>query len=384
MSEIVELVKRHEEYRSRSLNLVASENVLSRTALSVLSTDLNGRYAADFYGGNRYIKEIIDRVDELLKALFNVDFASSKPVSGTISLVATILALSKKEDRVGILHFENGGFPLQIEAFSRIPVYLEYDPYKHNIDIDKTVELLLKEKPKLVILGASRILFPQPIREIAETVHDYGGYVCYDGSHVLGLIAGGEFQDPIGEGADVLVGSTHKTFPGPQGGAFLTNDVEIYRSYLELIELPFTLVDNPHVARIAALGVTVEEMLKFGRDYAKQVIVNAKRLAESLGDLGLELEAKELGYTKSHQIYISNKYDRLEIKRRLEEAGIFIDTLGRMGSQEVTRRGMGEREMEKIAKLTIDVISGEDTVSVRETVIELASNFNKVHYSFDE
>lgn len=384
MSKILELIRAHEKYRALGINLVASENVLSQTVLRVLSSDLNGRYAAELYGGTKYIREIIEETKSLLAELFKAEYASPKPVSGTISVVATLLSFTKRGDKVAILHFKDGGFPLNIQAYDRVPIYFPYDNVNLNIDVDKAIELLSNEKPSLVFLGASRFLFPHPVREISELVHEYGGKVCYDGSHVLGLIAGGTFQDPLSEGADMLIGSTHKTFPGPQGGVFLTNEKRFLQEFESFLNRPYTLVDNPHVARIAALGVAAEEMIKFGRDYAKMVISNSKSLAEELNRKGVNVLGREKGYTQSHQIILSVKEKSEDVKNKLENVKIFIDAIGRIGTQEVTRRGMKKSEMRKIAELISKTIRDQDVESVKREVSKLASKFNSVKYSFDE
>ncbi len=123
-----------------------------------------------------------------------------------------------------------------------------------TIDIKASKDIIYRERPKLIILGASFILFPHPVKEIAEIAKDVGALTIYDGSHVLGLIAGNSFQDPLREGADILLGSTHKTFPGPQGGIIITNNDEIYETLKNFLDFPPVMVDNPHINRIAALG----------------------------------------------------------------------------------------------------------------------------------
>jgi len=155
--------------------------------------------------------------------------------------------------------------------------------------------------------GASFILFPHPVREISDLVEDIGALLIYDGSHVLGLIAGGEFQDPLREGAQILLGSTHKTFPGPQGGIILTNDEDLAKNLSEFLGFPPVMVDDPHVNRIAALGITVEEMIKYGKDYAKHVINNAKFFAKKMHKLGLNVAYPDKDFTESHQIHLRER-----------------------------------------------------------------------------
>ena len=383
MDKILELIKQHTDMRKKALNLVASENILSETALNALRSDLNGRYAAELYGGTKIIKEIIDITVNRLKELFKVDYVNVKPVSGTISVIATLLAFTRPGDKVGILNFRDGGFPLNIKGYNRVPVYLPYNNETYTIDAGKAVDLLSEEKPQLVFLGASRIQFSHPVKQVAETVHDYGGIVAYDGSHVMGLIAGRKFQDPLREGADLLIGSTHKTFPGPQGGLILTNDENINKKIEDVLSRPYMLVDNPHVARIAALGVTALEMLKFGESYAANIVKNSKKLAEELAKRGLKVKAARLGYTETHQILLDDVLDGMALKEKLERANIFIDAIGRIGTQEITRRGMLEQDMVKIAELISHAINDRNPENLKGAVAKFASKFNKVHYSLD-
>ncbi len=384
MDEILELINHHTNMRNNALNLVASENIMSESALSALKSDLNGRYAAELYGGTRIIREIVDVAVSRLKELFKVNYVNVKPVSGTVSVIATLLAFTKPGDKVGILSFKNGGFPLNIEGYDRVPVYLPYNNETFTIDEEKIVKLLSEEKPKLVFLGASQILFPHPVKQVAETVRDYGGIVVYDGSHVMGLIAGGKFQDPLREGADLLIGSTHKTFPGPQGGLILTNDNNVREEIEKVLSRPYMLVDNPHVARIAALGITTLEMIKYGKSYAQNIVKNSKKLAEELTRRGIKVKAAKLGYTKTHQIILEGVSDGVALKDKLEKVNIFIDAIGRIGTQEVTRRGMLEKNMVKVAELIYEAIKEKNLDNLKERVAEFAGKFKKVHYSLDE
>ena len=316
--QILGLIEKHEKMRNSALNLIASENILSQDALRMLSSDLNGRYAADLYGGTRYIREIVKITENLIKKLFKAKYVSVKPVSGTVAVLAALHAFSKPGNPVAILNFTYGGFPLNLSGYLRKPIYLPYSEEKLNIDVDRAVDALSKSKPKLVFLGASRILFPHPVKDIAETVHDYGGVLVYDGSHVLGLIAGGVFQDPLREGADCLLGSTHKTFPGPQGGVILCNDENVMREINEMLSRPYMLVDNPHVARIAALGITADEMLNFGREYAENIVKNSKRLGVKLKKLGLNVKGENLGFTETHQLLLNLDASGYILKEKLE------------------------------------------------------------------
>jgi glycine hydroxymethyltransferase len=251
-----------------------------------------------------------------------------------------------------------------------------------NITVDEATDLILREKPKVVIFGASIILFPHPLRALAKASQDIGAHVGYDGSHVLGLIAGGEFQDPLREGSKALFGSTHKSFFGPQGGIIL-GDKEHGEIIKKRIHPEF--VDNAHWNRIAALTLALAEMKTYGKDYARQVVRNAQTLAKALAEDGFPVACPKLGHTRSHQVLL--KYGDYKeggvIARKLEKANIIADSGVRLGVCEATRRGMKENEMRRIAAFMKRVIvDNEDPNSVKGDVTKFVEEFQEIAYCF--
>jgi len=380
------LIKSHENYRRKTLNLIPSENILSPKALKALSTDLAGRYALkpEFYGGTKYIHELWTYAEELTRKLFKVDHVLLEPLSGHIAAILVSHTFAKGR-RLATLSSGDGGYP----GYERIKIpdligaeLIELPSSKEYFTpiVEASVRIIEEKKPELVVLGGSMILFPHPVKEFSETVHSYGGILAYDASHILGLIAGGVFQDPIREGADLVYASTHKTFPGPQGAVVLTNNLDVYEKLSENIY--HKIVDNIHLNRLAAYAVTVEEMLRYGSVYAKKVVENAKHLASSLDSLGVPLKAKDRGYTESHQIVldIQDSEARVKVRDRLEECGIIADAGVRFGTNEVTRRGMGKREMEKIAKLIYRAMEGEDPKKIKREVQTLLRRFRTLKF----
>lgn len=386
MSRSWEIIRAHERYRRSTLNLIPSENVMSPAALKALSTDLSGRYALrpEFYAGTRYIHELWSYAEEISRKLFGAEYVILEPLSGHVAAILVSHTFSKN-GKIAALAAEFGGYPGY--GVSKIPdlvgaelVLLPPSREYFVPDVDEGVRVIEREKPSLVVLGGSMMLFPHPVREFSEAVHRHGGVLAYDASHVLGLIAGGVFQDPLREGADVVYASTHKTFPGPQGGLILTNDREIYEKLSGNIF--HKIVDNIHLNRLAAYAVTVEEMTKHGARYARKIIENSKSLGYFLDSNGIPVKAKDRGYTESHLIILDLKDDdeRRRIRDRLEECGIVADAGVRFGTNEVTRRGMGKREMEKIAKLVARAIKGEDPPKIRKEVKELVRRFSTVKF----
>jgi glycine hydroxymethyltransferase len=247
----------------------------------------------------------------------------------------------------------------------------------YKIDLNSTIEVIEKNKIKIAILGSSLILFKQPVKELAKLNIIIG----YDGSHVLGLIAGQAFQDPLKEGAIALFGSTHKSFFGPQGGIFLSNeDFGIDKMILH------KLVDNAHWNRIAALTWALLEMKHFGKEYAHQIIKNSQALAKNLYERKFPIAGEEYGFTESHQVLmIFQDYKKnVDFAKKLEEANIIVDCGIRLGVNEVTRRGMKEKEMERMAELIERVYKNEDIEKVRQDVIKLRKEFDDIEYRFKD
>jgi glycine hydroxymethyltransferase len=381
------LMKAHLDWRlGNCLNLLASENFSSPAVREMLSTDLSNRYTSPegFYMGTRYIDQIQAETEELARDVFGAKYADVRPLSGHSTDMILLTGLTKPGDKVMVVDKSCGGYPgISQDAFPKLyglqVCEFPFDKTRFNIDAAKASEVVQRESPKLVIFGASLILFPHPVQALADSCRAVGAKVAYDGSHVLGLIAGKQFQDPLREGAGVLVGSTHKSLFGPQGGMILANE---YEDQLRTATYP-SIVDNAHWNRIAALYVALSEAKKFGGKYATQVIKNSKALANALNDHGIALIAKENGFTQSHQtiVDVPSEGHGLRQARRLEEANIIVDMGIRIGTSEETRRGMREPEMERIAELIARVwVKNEPPKSVRKEVKRLRREFSSIRY----
>ena len=352
---IIDLVHQNELFRTENLNMIVSENVLSSKVKEALAIQ-HSRYHADFYGGTQVFKEIYTQTQALVREVFNCKHVFLSPLSGNMAVVAVILAFTKPKEKIAILPLSPaGGYPINIEYFDRIRVNIPFNHDEFNIDLDRTLKILSQEKPKLVFLGSSLFLFPHPITPIANIVHEYGGIIAYDGSHVLGLIGGGQFQDPLNEGADVLLGSTHKSFPGPQGGIIVSNIAhEELEDVIGIEPLKgIVLVDNIHNSRIAALGVSFEEFKEYGTNYAQQVIKNSKTLAYNLDSHNIPLHGKEKGFTESHQVLmkIQDFNEGAKLRDLLMEYRIVTDAGMRFGTAELTRLGFQEKEIGKLGDI---------------------------------
>ncbi|MBN1330185.1 MAG: hypothetical protein JXA54_11990 [Candidatus Heimdallarchaeota archaeon] len=388
----IELVEAHTFYRKEGINLVASENCSSPLVRSMLASDLVNRYSADFYGGTTFIQKIITKTESLVRELFDADFTNISPLSGNLCDLTLIYGLTKQNNKIMLVNSgENGGYPLDIDFFGRKKITFSYSIKDMNILINENIEAIKKLKPSLVIFGSSFIPFPHPIKEItSEFINQKSITFAYDGSHVLGLIAGKQFQDPLREGCSVLVGSTHKSFPGPQGGLIVTNDMnqnDLFSSILDLnLEKGIRLVDNKHPNRIAALGIATLEMIEFGQAYAQQIVKNSKALAKALYENGVPVKFKHLDYTESHQIILEsiNYEHSIEIRDRAAKIGLFFDAGIRLGTSEVTRMGMSELEMKEIADIIARVYFDDISSEISRRVKDLARIFSKPMYCFND
>lgn len=338
--------------------------------------------------GTRFLDETERTGEKLACKVFGSDTADLRPLSGHISDLIFLSCFTKANDTILCVSAVNGGYPgIGKKGLCRLlnlqNLDLPFSEESMNVLVQEATDLMLLKKPAVIIFGASLFLFPHPVRQLAKTASEIGATVGYDGSHVLGLIAGENFQDPLREGASVLFGSTHKSFFGPQGGIILadTEHGEIIKSRI----YP-ALVDNAHWNRIAALTLALAEMSKFGKAYSKQVIANAQVLAKALVDSGFPVACADLGCTSSHQVFLD--YGGFgkggKIARQLEKANVIVDCGVRLGLSEVTRRGMKKAEMHRIAEfLDRVVVKQEKAAVVKHDVEQFMEDFQTVEYCFE-
>ena len=345
------------------------------------------RYTADdnFYKGSRFMDELETLGEKLACEVFGADWASLRPLSGHSADMILVSTLCEPGDSILTVNHADGGYPGLSEQgyppiFGLRNLYFPFDSGRMNIDVEKTRVLIEDEKPRLVVFGQSFFLFPHPVKDLVDSCKSVGANVAYDGSHVLGLMAGGEFQQPFDEGVELLLGSTHKSFFGPQGGIMLGRST--IESQVKARQFP-GLVDNAHWNRIAALAWTLDELRRKGAKYAAQVVANAKTLAKCLHERGLPVKCVDCGFTESHQVLLDLKDDR-EANRladSLEQANMIADRGIRLGTNEMTRRGMKTREMARIADMIVAVYKGEDPGKVKREAIRLRKEFNTILYT---
>jgi glycine hydroxymethyltransferase len=412
LDKIIKIVEDHNKWRREEcINLIASESVMSPLAEKLFVSDFGGRYNEHtglerHYKGTKHAFDIEELCNNIFREKFNTKFVDIRPISGGIANLAAYTAFTKPGDILVSPGIPNGAHVSHTEwglagvrglkNFDMI-----FDHEKMNVNVEKTVDLIKKVKPKIVMLGASMFLFPHPIKEIKDSIDD-DIKIIYDSAHVLGLVYNNEFQKPLEEGADIITSSTHKTFQGPQGGIVIGNNKLDENDWKSIQKAIFPgIVYNFHIHRFPSLAITALEMNEFGRDYAKQVIQNAKALAKALTDQGFNVLCPNLGFTESHQVLVDVKEfgGGKIVADTFENCNIICNKMAlpwdsphdatknpsgiRLGTQELTRFGMKEKEMEAISSFFRDVIiDNEDIEKIKKDVIDFRKSFQQVKYCF--
>jgi len=418
-NQVFQLLEQHHQWFTNSLPLIASENIPSPAVREAVLSDFGNRYAEGWtgervYAGCKYIDQVEQVCIDLAKQLFRIDFADVRPISGVCANLVAYTTFTSPGDTMLALAIPAGGhismgkkeFGGTAGAVRGLNVeYFPFDTEEMNIDVDATEKKIQKlaqegKKPTLAMFGGSVLPFPHPVRELTTIFQQHDSKICFDAAHVAGLVAGGQFQDPLHEGADAMTASTHKTLPGPQGGVILSkseNGEKIKKS-----TFPGN-VSNHHLHHLAGKAIMFAEMLAFGKEYASQIVKNSQALAQALHERGFQVLGEKKGFTKSHLLVADiTKYgDGKTIEKKLEDANIILNRnllpydikAGRhfeapggirAGVSEVTRLGMKESDMVEIADLmTRVVVKGEDSRRVADDVAEFRKGFQRVQYAFE-
>jgi glycine hydroxymethyltransferase len=426
ISDILKIVEKQNKWRgSETLNMIASENTQSQAVRNVECSDFMGRYAEGhpnteiatnrYYEGTAYIDQLESMATREIIELAKCTHADVRPISGNQANTAVALGILRGGDTVIVNSIDTGGHishnPIgifgrriqirgqQLTVGTDDSISLHYWPTTddgYHIDAQKGIDLIEKTSPKLVVMGKSLFLFPEPIEQIAEICHAKNIPILYDAAHVLGLIVGDQFQDPFREGAHFIAASAHKTFPGPQRGVILGNvhsDQELkWWSSIDRGIMPGSS-SNHHLHTIPGFLIAIREMKEHGKAYAAQIVSNAKALGQALSDNGGHVEASEFGFTKSHQIALNvSAYGTAkEMAKQLAENNIILNynmlpgdkdpknpSGLRIGVQELTRFGMKEAEMGEVAELMNASLKGKN---VKDEVIKLRNRFKELHYT---
>jgi glycine/serine hydroxymethyltransferase len=447
LTELAEKVAENNIWRQRKcFNLIPSENTPSLFVKLCEISDPSGRYAEHktalkketeslagtgalkgdqvyYYQGADFIYHMEQRLKTEFAAFLGATEVESRPVSGQMANEIVFKGLVK------FLSANPEGFPslsgtgrlqcvmnndlnygghLSAQPYGALFNYAESNlvnfpadqknPYK--TDIEKALSLLTKNRPALIVFGKSMFLHPEPIQEIRaciDTIPDYRPLVMYDGAHVLGIL-GPHFQDPLAEGAQVVTGSTHKTFFGPQRGIIASKLPEgsSYRKlWTEIVARTFPgSTSNHHLGTQLAMLAATMEMNAFKDGYQLQVLTNARAFAKACAVEGIPVEGgEEEGYTRTHQtiIRLTSFGDAKEIASRLEANNIITNYQAlpgdetfyrpsgiRMGVQEMTRFGMKESDFSTLARFIADVVVRKKTVAAE--VAEFRKKFQTMQY----
>jgi len=403
LKDIDALLQKHTDYREGCLNLIASENYSSEKVRSYLGCDFGNRYGCYTtmkpeerdYTGNKYINEFEMDTQELIKDIFHARYADLRPIGGHMAGMSVVLALLNPGDLVIEVSLKDWGHGLvgpmcQVRQFDDT-INVDYMAFDENrcVDIEKLKKQIVEKKPQLIIFGGSGTLFPEPVSEFREIADREGILLAYDASHVTGLIAAGVFPNPLDQGADIMFGSTHKSFPGPQGGFVLSNNALLIEKVGKTLSP--SLVTSHHLNRLPSLAASILEMKEYGEAYGTQIVRNSKALAKALDERGFKVLGKEKGFTETHLLLVdAGEHVSAAPAKHLESAMILCsdDFSGsspqiRIGTPEATRRGMKEKEMEIIAEFFKRVlIDKEEPESIAKEVEAFSRQFTGCEYSF--
>ncbi len=398
--EIYDAIIQETERQNDKIELIASENFVSQAILEAAGGVMTNKYAEGYpgkryYGGCEYVDIAEDLARERVKELFGAEHANVQPHSGSSANMAVYFAMLKPGDTVLGMDLSCGGHlthghPINFSGIFYNVIGYQVDKQTEQIDYDALAKLAEEHKPKMIIAGASaypRILHFDKFREIADSV---GAILMVDMAHIAGLIVAGLHPSPVPY-ADFVTSTTHKTLRGPRGGLILCK--EKYAADLDRMVMP-GIQGGPLMHIIAAKAVAFKEAAKPEfKDYQKQIVNNAKAMAQHFDELGQKLVS---GGTDNHLMllsFIDKDYSGKKVEKALDKCSItvnkntvpfdpakpFVTSGIRIGTPAVTSRGMKEPEMRKIAELIDRVINNlkDDEVyqEVREEVAALCSDF---------
>ncbi len=384
--EIMKVIEQETERQRSKIELIASENFVSKQVMEAMGSQLTNKYAEGYpskryYGGCEFVDVAEDLARDRLKKLFGADHANVQPHSGANANLGVYFAVLKPGDKVLGMNLSHGGHLTHGSPVNISGTYYDFVAYGVNketetIDYEEVREIALKERPKLIVAGASaypRVIDFAKFREIAD---ELGAYLMVDMAHIAGLVAAGLHPSPVPY-ADFVTTTTHKTLRGPRGGAILCK--EEFAKQIDKSIFP-GIQGGPLMHVIAAKAVSFKEALEDDfKEYQKQVLKNAKALADSLIEKGFRLVS---GGTDNHLMLVDVRNKGLTGKKAealLDHIGIttnkntipfetespFVTSGLRIGTPAVTTRGMVEEDMKEIANiisLTLDEKTDEDTL----------------------
>lgn len=383
-SEIADAIKKEMERQNSHIELIASENWVSKAVMAAMGSPLTNKYAEGYpgrryYGGCQCIDIVEDLARERAKKLYGCDYANVQPHSGAQANLAAFFAMLTPGDKVLGMNLDHGGHLTHGSPVNLSGKYFEIVSYGVNndgfIDYDKVREIALKERPKLIIAGASAYARTIDFKRFREIADEAGAYLMVDMAHIAGLVAAGLHPSPIPY-AHVTTTTTHKTLRGPRGGMMLWNQEAQEMFNFNKAIFPGTQ-GGPLEHVIAAKAVCFKEALEPEfKEYQQQILKNAQALCKGLMQRGVKIVS---GGTDNHLMMVDLSKEEVtgkELEKRLDDAHItcnkntipneprspFVTSGIRLGTPAVTTRGMTEEDMDVIAECIFLVLKSEEDI----------------------
>ena len=397
-SEIADAIKAEMDRQNSHLELIASENWVSKAVMAAMGSPLTNKYAEGYpgkryYGGCQYVDVVEDLARERAKELFGCEYVNVQPHSGAQANLAVFFAMLEPGDKVMGMNLDHGGHLTHGSPVNISGKYFNIVSYGVNdegvIDYDKVREIAVKEKPKMIIAGASAYARTIDFKKFREIADEVGAYLMVDMAHIAGLVAAGLHPSPIPY-ADVTTTTTHKTLRGPRGGLILCNQEAADKFNFNKAVFP-GIQGGPLEHVIAGKAVCFKEALEPEFvEYQKQIIKNAQALSKGLMDRGVKIVSRG---TDNHLMLVDLRGEDVtgkELEKRLDEAHItcnkntvpndprspFVTSGVRLGTPAVTTRGLKEEDMDVIAECIALVLKSEENIEkVKGMVAELTAKY---------
>ena len=396
--EIADVIKAEMERQNSHIELIASENWVSKAVMAAMGSPLTNKYAEGYpgkryYGGCQCVDVAEDLARERAKELFGCEYVNVQPHSGAQANMAVFFAILQPGDTYMGMNLDHGGHLTHGSPVNMSGKYFHVVPYGVNdegvIDYDKVLEIAKECKPKMIVAGASAFARTIDFKRFREIADEVGAYLMVDMAHIAGLVAAGLHPSPIPY-AHVTTTTTHKTLRGPRGGMILSSNEMNEKFNFNKAVFP-GIQGGPLMHVIAAKAVCFKEALQPEfREYQKQVVKNAKALCEGLKKRGVKIVS---GDTDNHLMLVDlteKNVSGKELEKRLDDAHItcnkntipndprspFVTSGVRLGTPAVTTRGMNEADMDKIAEIIAMVIESEDNVEAgKKMAAELTAKY---------
>ena len=390
-------------HERRGINLNPATNIMNPKAEALLSAGLGARPSLG-YPGDKYemgleaIEEIEVYAAELAAQVFKARFAEVRVGSGALANLYAFMATAKPGDAIiapppaiggHVTHHAPGAAGLYGLSIHHAPVARD----GYTVDIDGLAALARRVRPKLITLGQSLNLAPHPVAAVRAIADEVGAHLLFDAAHLCGMIAGGEWPNPLDQGAHLMTMSTYKSLGGPAGGLIVTNDAALAER-LDAIAYP-GLTANFDAGRVAALAVTLADWVALGADYARTMRETAAALARSLADEGLPVFQATHGPTMSHQLAIEAARfgGGQTASKKLRRAGLLACGIGlpiaavaddvnglRLGTPEICRRGMTADDMPRLARLVARALTSNDPEALADETAAMSADFDRLHF----